>query len=116
MKDSIDNLRLLVNNTCKERNWNQFHSPKNIAIRLTLESAELLEIYNWKNDDQSYSLNIDELNKVKSEIGDILFNLINLCEKHNIDLLESCNLKIKDICNKYNIDKFNGSSKKYNEE
>lgn len=116
MSAKIEDLTQEVVRIREERDWNKFHTPKNIAISLSVESAELLEIFTWKTDDESKCLNESELSKVKAEMGDILFNLINLAQTLNIDLLQSGFNKVKEIEGKYASSKFKGSSRKYNEE
>jgi dCTP diphosphatase len=100
----------------EERDWGRFHTPKNIAISLSVEAAELLEIFTWKTDKESRDLNQRDLSMVKAEIGDILFNLVNLAETLNIDLLETGFNKAKEIEGKYASSRFKGSARKYNEE
>jgi dCTP diphosphatase len=112
----IEDLTQNVVRIREERDWGRFHTPKNIAISLSVESAELLEIFTWKTDEESKNLNETELSKVKAEVGDILFNLVNISQTLNIDLLQSGFDKIKEIEEKYASSKFKGSSKKYNED
>lgn len=116
MSGKIEDLTQEVVRIREERDWGKFHTPKNIAISLSVESAELLETFTWKTDEESRELNERELSMVKAEIGDILFNLINLAETLNIDLLQAGFNKVKEIEEKYASSKFKGSPKKYNEE
>ena len=98
-----------------ERDWDRFHTPKNIAISLSIEASELLEIFTWKTDDESKSLSEKDLLRIKNELGDILFNLINISEILGINLLEAGRDKANEIEIKYPKDECFGSAKKYNE-
>jgi len=99
----------------KERDWEQFHSPKNLAIGLSVEASELLEIFTWLSEDESYNLSEDQLNMIKEEIGDIFIYLLAFCDKLEIDHKECAFEKLEINKNKYPIKKVKGSSKKYNE-
>lgn len=115
MNVKIEDLTQEVVRIRDERDWGMFHTPKNIAISLSVESSELLEVFTWKTDEESRRLNERELSMVKDEIGDILFNLINLAQTLNIDLLQAGFDKVKEIEKKYSSGIFKGSPKKYNE-
>ena len=104
-----------INKFSKERDWDQFHSPKNIAIALSVETAELLEIFTWLSENESYNLSEDQLNKIKEEIGDIVIYLLAFCEKLEIDYKECAFNKLEVNKEKYPVKKVKGSSKKYNE-
>jgi NTP pyrophosphatase (non-canonical NTP hydrolase) len=92
-----------------ERDWEQFHNPKDLALAISIESAELLELFLWKNADQAKS------EKVKEELADIFSFAFMLAEKYNFDVKEIVLEKIKQNAKKYPIDKAKGTSKKYNE-
>lgn len=96
-----------------ERDWDQFHSPKNLAIAISVESAELLEHFQWLRDDDSRNLTPDRLEKVREEMADILICLLRLADKLNIDLVEASKEKIAANATKYPVDKSRGSSRKY---
>ena len=90
----------------KERDWEQFHTPENLAKSIIIEASELLENYQWGND------HADNQN-VKEEIADIFSYLLYLCNDLDIDLIKVTNDKIKKNKEKYPIEKAIGSSKKY---
>jgi len=90
-----------------ERNWEQFHTPENIAKSITIEACELLENFQWGEQE------MDMVN-VKEEVADVFGYLLLLCEDLGIDILEVTSAKIKLNAKKYPIDKAYGSSKKYN--
>ena len=92
-----------------ERDWEQFHNPKDLALALNIEASELLENYLWK---ESSEANID---KVKEELADVLSYAFLLTDKYNFDVKEIVLDKIKLNSKKYPIDKSKGTAKKYNE-
>jgi len=96
-----------------ERDWAQFHDPKNLAEALSIEAGELLEIFLWKTTKQSRKLSSVELKKVKEEVADIFIFLTYMCVEYKIDLLTEVAQKIKKNKAKYPIEKSKGSSKKY---
>lgn len=96
-----------------KRDWNQFHSPKNLSMALSVEVAELVEEFQWLTEKQSTELPQDKLNKVKEELGDIFIYLIRLSSKLNIDLISAANEKILKNEKKYPVEKAKGNAKKY---
>ena len=111
----INDLREKLKEFVSERDWEQFHSPKNLAMGLNIESAELMEIFLWMPDEESYHLNSEKLNNFKEELGDIYIYLIHLAEKYGIDLIDCAEQKLVQNAAKYPAEKVKGSSKKYNE-
>jgi dCTP diphosphatase len=109
----MDDIIKQVERIRRERDWDKFHTPKNIAISLSVEASELLEIFRWKTDDESRSLDESELVKAKSEIGDIIFNLANICDLLGIDAMQAGLAKAEEIEAKYKVKKFRGSPRKY---
>lgn len=99
----------------KERDWEQFHSPKNLVMALSAEVGELTEIFQWLTEEQSSSLPKDKLEKVKEEIGDIQIYLARLSDRLGIDPIEAALTKIKKNEKKYPISKSKGIAKKYTE-
>lgn len=92
-----------------ERDWEQFHNPKDLALAISIESAELLELFLWKDANEA---NID---KVKEELADIFSFAFLLAEKYGFDVKEIVLDKIKTNGEKYPINKAKGTSKKYDE-
>ncbi|MDK2050883.1 nucleotide pyrophosphohydrolase [Aliarcobacter butzleri] len=109
----INNIKERLTNFSKERDWEQFHSPKNLSMALSVEASELVEIFQWLTTEQSYNLNDSEKQHVKEEIGDIAIYLLRICTKLNINLEEAITEKIKINEQKYSLEKSKGSSKKY---
>ena len=103
----IKKLQKFVN----DRDWDQFHTSKNLAISIVLESSELLENFQWY-DENNFSK--DEINNIKEEIADVFICILMLSNKLNIDLINETNKKIIINQKKYPIDKFKGKSTKYN--
>lgn len=100
-----------------DREWDQFHSIKNLAMALSVESSELVEIFQWMKEEDSNRITQDAVKfpKVKDEIADIFIYLIRLSSKLNINLEEAVIEKMKKNIEKYPVDQFIGSSRKYNE-
>ena len=98
-----------------ERDWAQFHDPKNLAEALSIEAGELLENFLWKTTEQSRNLSAEELKNVKEELADIFIFLTYLSEEYKIDLFKEVENKIALNEAKYPVAKAKGSSKKYSE-
>jgi len=95
-----------------ERDWQQFHDSRNLALALFLEAAELNELFLWKKDLESENINEE---KLKEELADVLAYAFLLAEKHNLDIFEIVQQKIKKNAEKYPVEKAKGTAKKYNE-
>lgn len=95
-----------------ERDWAQFHDSKNLALAISLEAAELNELFLWKKGDDVENIKIDRL---KEELADILAFSFLLAKKHDLDIYEIILEKIKSNAEKYPSDKAKGTAKKYNE-
>ena len=100
-----------------KRDWAQYHNPKDLAISISLEAAELLEIFQWKNPDEVEALKLDDkaLKKVKEELGDIFIYALTLAHEFNLDPSDIILNKLKINEKKYPADKVRGKSKKYTE-
>ena len=114
-QDVLHELRDALRQFAADRDWDQFHSPKNLASALAVEAAELLERFQWLTEDQSRRLPPDELAKVREEMADVLNYLVRLADKLDVNLLEAASDKIKVNALKYPVDKARGSVKKYSE-
>jgi len=112
---SLEELRGALRQFASERDWDQFHSPKNLAIALSVEAAELLEHFQWTPDADSALLAPDQHSNVREEIADVLLYLIRLADKLNIDVLAAATEKIQLNAAKYPVDRARGNSKKYTE-
>ncbi len=98
-----------------ERDWAQFHSPKNLSMALAGEVGELLEIFQWMTEEQSKNLTDVDKRKVSEELADIMIYLLKLADKTGIDINQSVIDKIEINARKYPIEKAKGSAKKYTE-
>jgi NTP pyrophosphatase (non-canonical NTP hydrolase) len=96
----------------KEREWKQFHSPKNLAISLSLEAAEILEIFQWTKDN---NLPEDKKKELEEELADVYYYLLLLAHESGIDIKKAFEDKMALNQKKYPIEKAKGNSKKYNE-
>ena len=111
----IDNLIEQLRDFAEDRDWSQFHSPKNLAMALTVEAAELLEQFQWLSESESSSLQREKLAQVEEEMADVFLYLLRMSDVLDIDLVAAANRKIKNNNEKYPADQVRGSSKKYNE-
>jgi NTP pyrophosphatase (non-canonical NTP hydrolase) len=111
--DPLSNLRIALREFADARDWDQFHSPKNLAMALSVEAAELLEHFQWLKDEESRQLQPNELNKVRDEMADVLLYLIRLADKLNIDVTKAAVQKMRLNKKKYPVDKARGNSRKY---
>ena len=111
----IHELRARLQRFADERDWDQFHSPKNLAMALSVEVAELVEHFQWLSEDQSHDLPGATRDEVAVEIGDILIYLVRLADKLGIDILHSAEAKLEENERKYPASRVKGSAKKYSE-
>jgi dCTP diphosphatase len=111
----MEELKIKLREFAKERDWNQFHSPKNLAMALSVEVAELVEHFQWLTEEQSYIKDHEKLDEIKQEVGDILIYLTRLSDKLGINPLKAAKAKMKVNEKKYSVDKAKGNAKKYTE-
>jgi len=98
----------------RERDWEQFHRPKELAISIVLEAAELLEEFQWKTDEEiKKHLKGGGLENVKDEVADIAVYILLLSHDLEIDLMDAIKKKLKKNAEKYPVEKAKGSAKKY---
>lgn len=105
MKEIIDALLKFRN----ERDWEQFHNPKDLAVALNVEAGELLELYLWKDAEEA------DTEKVKEELADVFSFAFLLAEKYGLDVKEIVLDKIEKNGQKYTVEKSKGTAKKYTE-
>ena len=108
-------LRDKLRKFCADRDWDQFHSPKNLASALSVEAAELLEHFQWLSEAESKNLPPAKLAAVRDEMADVLIYLVRLADKLDIDLLAAAADKIAKNAEKYPAEKVRGSMKKYSD-
>jgi|TARA_B110000091_G_C13701187_1_gene426362 dCTP diphosphatase len=108
-------LMLALRKFAKDRDWEQFHSPKNLSMALSVEVSELLEHFQWMPDQASYALGDAKQQLVAYEIADVFIYLLRLCDQLDIDLISVTKEKMKINDERYPVSKVKGSSKKYSE-
>jgi dCTP diphosphatase len=111
--DALILLREELRRFAAERDWDQFHSPKNLAAALAVEAAELLEPFQWLTEEQSRHLDAEQLAAVRDEVADVLLYLIRLADELDIDLDAAARDKLVHNALRYPVAKARGSSKKY---
>jgi NTP pyrophosphatase (non-canonical NTP hydrolase) len=97
------------------RDWDQFHSPKNLSMALMVEVAELMEHFQWLTEAQSFDLAAENKSAVSEELADILLYLVRLSDKLEVNLLEAALHKLEKNAVKYPAELVRGSAKKYSE-
>ena len=97
----------------RDRDWDQFHCPRNLAMALSVEASELLECFLWVRDNES--IPNEKLPHITEEAADVLICLVNFCNQANIDLPAAFDAKLAKNEAKYPVDKARGSRNKYNE-
>jgi NTP pyrophosphatase (non-canonical NTP hydrolase) len=112
---SLDQIKTRLRDFADARDWDQFHSPKNLAMALIVEAAELVEHFQWLTEEQSQTLPPDKLAEVEQEIADIQIYLIRLADKLGVDMEKAVNAKIELNEKKYPAEKVRGSAVKYND-
>lgn len=100
---------------CRERDWEQFHSPKNLAMALSVEVAEVLELFQWLTEAESRALPADKRERLREEIGDVMILLANLADHLGIDLVEAAKAKMARNAEKYPAERVRGKALKYDE-
>ena len=112
---NLESVRNRLREFAAVRDWDQFHSPKNLSMALSVEASELVECFQWLTEEQSHSLNAVQLAAVTDEIADVQLYLIRLADKVGVDIGVAIEQKIKKNESKYPAEKVKGSSKKYSE-
>jgi dCTP diphosphatase len=115
MPDSLRDLAQQLDQFAQDREWQQFHSPKNLASALTVEASELLEHFQWLTEEQSRALSPAKRDAVAYEVADVLLYLIQLASALGIDPIAAAQAKLELNGLKYPVDQARGNSKKYDE-
>jgi NTP pyrophosphatase (non-canonical NTP hydrolase) len=117
-KMTIEEMKSAVQNFCEERDWDQFHNPKDLAIGAVTESSELLEIFRFKSVEDCERMmksSFEDRQQIADELADILFFVVRIAQKYRFDLDEAFVAKMLKNKAKYPVDKARGSNKKYTE-
>ncbi len=112
---SIEKLAARLREFADERDWKQFHSPKNLAMALGAEAGELLELFQWLTQEQSSAVASDAAQRARAEeeLADVFIYLVRLADILDIDLVKAAHEKIETNAQKYPIDKARGRATKY---
>ena len=115
--DSIDiqKINTKLDEFISARDWDQFHNPKNLAMALSVESSELLELFQWLTDAESQELDKEKQKEAEMELADILIYLIRIADKLDIDLLDAVAKKLEINEQRYPVSKVKGKAVKYKE-
>lgn len=113
--ESIKSLTEKINEFAKVRDWEQYHSPKNLAAALSVEASELLEIFQWMTDEDSRNVSNEVLKKTEAELADIFIYLLRISSVLNVNIIDATKEKIRHNEAKYPTKLVKGQSKKYNE-
>src|SRR5215203_2131031 len=111
----LEDLRSAINAFIQERDWEQFHSPKNLAMALSVEVAEIVEHFQWLTEEDSKNLPPEKLAEVREEIGDVMIYLTELADKLGIDPVEAAKTKVEMNSKKYPASLVKGNAAKYTE-
>ena len=109
MQDTIERIRKFRD----DRDWKQFHDPKNLAVSISIEAAELLELFQWKTGDEASRFATENKERVSEEIADVAIYLVELADITGIDLAKAIEAKLEKNAKKYPVDKARGVSTKY---
>ena len=113
--EELEQIKAQLQKFADDRDWDQFHSPKNLSMALSVEASELVECFQWLTEEQSQNLPPEQLSAAIDEIADVQIYLLRIATKLNVNMLDAVNQKIKKNALKYPVDKVKGSSKKYNQ-
>ncbi len=111
----LDDLTRLLRAFVRERDWEKFHSPKNLTMALAVEASELMEHFQWLTEDESYNLPADKRAAVKDEMADVLIYLVRLADRLGVDLLAAAEHKMERNRDRYPAELVRGSAKKASE-
>ena len=111
----MEHLRNEIRTFIEERDWGKFHSPKNLAMALSVEVSEIVEHFQWLTEEQSRNLPPEKLAELREEIGDVMIYLTELAQKLGIDPVEAAKAKVEINGKKYPADLVKGKASKYTE-
>jgi NTP pyrophosphatase (non-canonical NTP hydrolase) len=110
---NISNWKNKLSKFAGDRDWDQFHSPKNLVMALSVESSELLEHFQWLTSEEAQNLDSEKLEEIKEEMADVLLYMIRLSDVLDVDLEDALEKKFKKNTLKYPVEKAKGTSEKY---
>ena len=112
---TLQKLKYAVKKFRDERDWKQFHTPKNLAMALSVEASELAELFLWDDNETSFDTALNKNENLKEEMADVLIYLLSMADVLNVDLSKAVYEKLEKNRSKYPIEKSKGSCKKYTE-
>jgi len=112
---NLEELKASVRAFVMERDWERFHSPKNLAMALSVEASELVELFQWLTEEESAQLDDAQRRRVAEEMADVLWFLVRLSDRLDIDLLQAAGRKLAANAEKYPADRVRGQAKKYSD-
>lgn len=113
---TLSELKMIIRRFCEERDWDQFHTPKDLAIGLVTEASELLEHFRFKSDQESVEALERKGENIRDELADTLFFILRFAQRFDIDLSSSLQRKLAKNELKYPVETSKGSNKKYNDQ
>jgi NTP pyrophosphatase (non-canonical NTP hydrolase) len=111
----LEELRGALRRFAAERDWDRFHSPKNLAAALSVEASELLEHFQWLSEGESQTLEPAKREAVSQELADVLLYLVRLADRLDVDLAAAARRKLQLNAEKYPVERARGSHRKYTE-
>lgn len=115
MSEKVKALSSALADFARERHWEQFHTPKNLAMALSVEASEIVEIFQWLTEEQSKALPPNKVQHLREELADTFIFLLKLADHYNVDLFDAAHEKLAKNAAKYPVEKAKGNAKKYNE-
>ena len=112
---NISKIQSQHENFASERDWEQFHTPKNLSMALSVEASELVEIFQWLKPEESNSPNQKQIQEINSEVADIAMYLLRFCSVLGIDIEEAIEKKLEKNALKYPVNLSKGNAQKYNQ-
>lgn len=114
---TIEELTEMIKKFCSDREWDGFHNPKDLAIGISTEAGELLDLFRFKNEEDVEEIFYDPNKRVRveEELADVFFFVLRFAQMNHIDLKQALEAKLLKNAEKYPIEKAKGSNKKYNE-
>jgi NTP pyrophosphatase (non-canonical NTP hydrolase) len=112
---NISKIQSQLEDFASERDWGQFHTPKNLSMALSVEASELVEIFQWLNPEESNSPNQKQIQEINSEVADIAMYLLRFCSVLGIDIEEAIEKKLEKNALKYPVNLSKGNAQKYNQ-
>ena len=115
MTDSLQDLRARIQAFVEERDWQQFHSPKNLAMAMIVEAAELVEHFQWMTEQESREVSAEKKEQIGQELADTFVYMLRIADVLEIDLIDATNRKLDINAKKYPVEKARGRNDKYTE-